>query len=570
MDHRPSNKPSRYKLSARRPQVRRAGTWHRLSKWATAFAESLRTRLAGARASLAKLGGALRKWPRRALSLPLGRRMGIGLGLVVGLALIVAAGAGLIDQGPATKTWHYRLDIGELAQRPRPVRAQAAALEVGGEAPAPGVGGGDLAYAGNIDTPAPEPAGQAEAVRGYADAPLPDLRRSGKALSESGDYYADLEIRRGESLTSLLNRYSVKPEIIHRLSMLKGARKHLLNLRAGNKISLYFGERGQLLGLKYEVDKERFVDVKGGPEDFRAKLREYPVEFRRVYAEGMIEHSLFHSGSRAGLTDKTLSDLASMFSWDIDFARDLRVGDRFEVLYEQRYINGRFVGSGDILKARIHNRSRWLEAIRFSENGRKEYYSSSGVNLRRAFIRNPLDPSKISSKYSKSRLHPVLKVRRPHTGVDYAAPTGTPIRATGYGKVSFRGSKGGYGKTVIITHGGKYQTLYAHMSRFAKSARVGGKVSQGQVIGYVGTTGLSTGPHLHYEFRVHGKHKDPQKVRLPPAPPLRGVALRKFQRARSAIENEFVALRDRYARPGDAAARLAGLYSGPGAPKEAQ
>ncbi|MCH9663774.1 MAG: M23 family metallopeptidase [Gammaproteobacteria bacterium] len=511
------------------------------------------------------------------------------LTLAVFAVAVVLTLAGLARSGawadPSVRTWHFRLSMNDLVQPPPPYRPGVALagtvpvrLADAGSGTSPKTTGSSLysTYASSTALPASDIVrhkAKSAAAMSTAVAQVPaDSRKSGagqgnsKVLGqpvamtsgEGGDYYVDQAIRSGESLTSLLGRHDISPAVIHRLSMLPRAGRHLRNLRLGSDIKLFFDSRHQLTGLKYQLDEERYIDIKADADEFHAKVKKYPVEFRRVYAEGKIESSLFYSGHRAGLTDKTITKFASIFSWDIDFARDLRPGDRFEILYENKYVNDRFVGSGNILRARLYNRSRWLDAIRYEQNGRGEYYSPLGVNLRRAFIRNPLDPSLISSHYSRKRMHPILKVNRPHTGVDYAAPTNTPIRATGFGTVTFRGTKGGYGKTVIISHGDRYQTLYAHMNRFVKSVRKGSRVSQGQVIGYVGSTGRSTGPHLHYEFRIKGKHTDPQKVKLPSAKPLRGEAKRRFTRQISPLLSDYTVRRDRYREQGDRSA-LVGL-----------
>ena len=224
----------------------------------------------------------------------------------------------------------------------------------------------------------------------------------------------------------------------------------------------------------------------------------------------------------------------NVFAYDIDFARDLRTGDSFEVVYEQkmRVDNQQFAGTGNILAARFTNKGKTLTAVRYvDKSGQPSYYNSDGTSSRRAFIRTPVDFSRISSKFNPGRKHPVLNKIRAHRGVDYAAPTGTPIKATGNGKIAFVGNKNGYGKTIIIQHGGKYRTLYAHMNGYAKGMRNGSTVSQGQVIGYVGKTGLATGPHLHYEFHVNGTHIDPLSHKLPTADPIPKSEMARFKQA---------------------------------------
>jgi murein DD-endopeptidase MepM/ murein hydrolase activator NlpD len=229
---------------------------------------------------------------------------------------------------------------------------------------------------------------------------------------------------------------------------------------------------------------------------------------------------LFEAGSQAGISDKLTMDLAGIFEWDIDFIQDVREGDEFTVLYEEVWRDGVKLRNGDIIAAEFVNQGKSYRAARYRDaNGRSNYYTPDGHSLRKAFIRAPLNFTRISSNFDPSRRHPILNTIRAHQGVDYAAPVGTPIRAAGDGKVIFRGVQGGYGNVIILQHGGNITTLYGHMSRFANK-RVGARVAQGEVIGFVGQSGLATGPHLHYEYRINGVHRNPRTVSLPPADPV--------------------------------------------------
>ena len=209
--------------------------------------------------------------------------------------------------------------------------------------------------------------------------------------------------------------------------------------------------------------------------------------------------------------------LVAIFGWDIDFALDIRKGDSFTILYEEQYKNGVKVAEGPIIAAEFINQGKAIRAIRYSENNeRNDYYDANGDAMRKAFLRTPVDFfSRISSRFSLGRKHPVLNKIRAHKGVDYAAATGTPVRATGDGVIVFAGKNGGFGRTIKLKHGGTYSTVYAHLRRIAKNIRRGKKVKQGQIIGYVGQSGLATGPHLHYEFQIHGVHRNPLTVKLP-------------------------------------------------------
>lgn len=270
---------------------------------------------------------------------------------------------------------------------------------------------------------------------------------------------------------------------------------------------------------------------------------------RRV--EGVIEHSLYRAGRRAGLSERLVMELAGIFAWDIDFILDIRKGDRFSVLCAQQYRQGSGGSGGEggggsgggsggkgggetILAAEFRNRDRVLRALRYVDAaGRADYFTPTGQAMRKAFIRAPVAFTRVSSSFDLRRRHPILNRIRAHRGVDYAAPVGAPVQATGDGVIEFIGRKGEYGRTILIRHADRYQTLYAHLSRYARGLARGSRVRQGQRIGYVGQSGLATGPHLHYEFRVRGVHRDPLKVSLPRAPGLDGQALADF-RARTA------------------------------------
>lgn len=247
-----------------------------------------------------------------------------------------------------------------------------------------------------------------------------------------------------------------------------------------------------------------------------ATIVERPLEKHVVDASGSIDDSLFASAQKAGLSDQITLQLAKVFGWDIDFALEIRKGDRFKVIYEADFLDGKKYHDGDILAAEFINNGHTYHAFRYTTpEGEEDYYDTEGHNMRKAFLRTPVKFTRISSRFTRRRWHPVLKRWRSHKGVDYAAPRGTPIKAAGKGKIIFRGWKGGYGRVIMIQHSRKYTTVYGHMSAFNKKLRNGSHVKQGQVIGYVGSSGLATGPHLHYELRVNGVHTNPLKIKLP-------------------------------------------------------
>lgn len=338
-------------------------------------------------------------------------------------------------------------------------------------------------------------------------------------------------VRSGDTLSAIFDRAGLSPQAWHAIVRGDGKSERLQRLRPGERIAFWTDGDG-ITALDYHIDRTRTLEVRREGEGFVSRLQEREAESRTTHATGTIETSLFEAGREAGLPDRTIMELAHIFGWDVDFALDIRAGDRFTVLYEERYLDGEKLGNGHILAAEFINQGRVVRAVRFTDpSGHTDYYSPEGRSMRKAFLRSPVDFRRISSRFQGDRFHPVLGKKRPHRGVDYAANVGTPIKASGDGKVIFRGWKGGYGRAIILRHGGRYTTLYGHMSRFRGGLGVGSRVEQGQVIGYVGASGLATGPHLHYEFRVDGVHRDPLKVELPKAEPIRKAYRDDFREA---------------------------------------
>ncbi|MGR9117181.1 MAG: peptidoglycan DD-metalloendopeptidase family protein [Gammaproteobacteria bacterium] len=247
-------------------------------------------------------------------------------------------------------------------------------------------------------------------------------------------------------------------------------------------------------------------------------------------ALGTIHSSLFLDGKEAGLPDKVIMQLADIFAWDIDFALDIKENDSFAVLYEKLYIGDEEVGTGKILAAEFVNEGKIYKAVRYEDKqGHANYFTPEGHGMRKAFIRTPVDFARISSPFNLKRKHPILNRIRAHKGVDYAAKTGTPIKCTGDGKIIFQGRQSGYGRVIIVQHGKRYSTLYAHLSKFNKHYKKGSSIKQGDIIGYVGQSGLASGPHLHYEFRVDGQHRNPLTVKLPNSAPVDQSLLADFK-----------------------------------------
>lgn len=328
-----------------------------------------------------------------------------------------------------------------------------------------------------------------------------------------------LTIKRGDTLDQLFRRNDLSIGDLAMMLRLSEAAPYLKKLIPGDALTIEHDE-GSLVSLYRELDLTSALKITKEETGFSAELIDRPIEVRRKLAYGRIDSSLFESAMEAGLPDKTTMNLAGIFAWDVDFVLDIRSGDDYYILVEELYQDGEYISDGEIIAAEFNNNGRTIQAIRYIDSGgRSDYFTPDGRSVRKAFLRAPVD-FRVSSSFNPNRRHPVLKTVRPHRGTDYAAPSGTPIKAAGDGKVIFRGVKSGYGNVVILQHGGNITTLYAHMSKFTSKVRNGTRVRQGQTIGYVGKTGLVTGVHLHYEYRLNGVHRNPRTVSLPQAAPI--------------------------------------------------
>jgi len=335
-------------------------------------------------------------------------------------------------------------------------------------------------------------------------------------------------VKKGDTLSSIFSELDIHQELTSILNLGKQA-KPFKKIYPGQKLHFTFGGEGiDKLELEQSITKSLLLYREN--DTFTVEETDRELDKISQVATGAIDQSLFLAGQDAGMSDGLIMALAGIFGWDIDFALDIRGGDTFTVVYEELYLDGEKVGDGDIIAAEFVNNNHTYRAYRYTDsNDKTEYYSPDGKSMRKPFMRTPVDLARISSHFNLKRKHPVLNKIRAHKGVDYAASTGTAIKATGDGKVVHRGRKGGYGKTIILRHGNTYTTLYAHMSKYARKTGVGSRVKQGQIIGYIGSTGLATGPHLHYEFRVNGVHRNPLKVKLPSANPLPDSEMDRFQ-----------------------------------------
>jgi murein DD-endopeptidase MepM/ murein hydrolase activator NlpD len=350
---------------------------------------------------------------------------------------------------------------------------------------------------------------------------LTELAAATVALSAgtagAGPRHVEVTVQRNDTLDRIFRSVGVDIATVSELRQLPDARKAIDLLRPGDIITLTHID-GALQSLNRRISDTLTLSVARAGDAFAVSYVENPLEVEVAATRARIDSSLFAAGRDAGMSAETIMVLANeIFGWDIDFALDIRRGDEIGVIYQRKFQDGRYVSDGRILAAEFVNQGRTHRAVWFesADGAVRGYFTPDGRGMRKAFLRAPLDFTRISSGFNPRRLHPISGRVRAHQGVDYAAPTGTPIWAAGDGRVQFAARKGGYGNTVIIDHGRGVTTLYAHMSRFGKSGRAGRSVKQGETIGYVGTTGASTGPHLHYEYRVNGQHKNPSTVPLP-------------------------------------------------------
>jgi murein DD-endopeptidase MepM/ murein hydrolase activator NlpD len=410
-------------------------------------------------------------------------------------------------------------DVPEVSERGQMVESL---LPIPSLAPA----GADLPVAEAVEPPDPvvdqvpfEPVTETAAVEQQVEL--------AEADEEAG--WESVIVRSGDSLSAIFTRAGLSPRTLHGVMNAGEAARSLRRIFPGDEISFLIAD-GELLAMRYAVDESTTLHVERNGERYASSLLAKPLETRLTHARAVINSSLFLAGKEAGLSDRLIMELAGIFGWDIDFALDIRAGDRFSVVYEELYRDGEKIRTGAIVAAEFINQGRQVRAVRFQRpDGGADYYSPDGRSMRKAFLRSPVDFRRISSGFNPNRLHPVLGTNRPHRGVDYAAATGTPIRAAGDGRIVHHGWKGGYGRTIVIQHGSRYSTLYAHMNGYARGLSNGSRVRQGQVIGYVGSSGMATGPHLHYEFLVDGVHRNPVTVKLPDAEPIGKDLLAAFQ-----------------------------------------
>ncbi|EAR10931.1 OapA family protein [Reinekea blandensis] len=371
-----------------------------------------------------------------------------------------------------------------------------------------------------------------------------------EVVEQAPGYSVTEEVQSGDTLSSVFERAGAGVSILYRLIANDDIKKPIEKIFPGQEFTFKFDDQDALVQVNFNATPllSYQIDIDEDKNGQISKLEKTP-EIHTKYATARIDDSLFMAGMEAGLSDNMIMQLATIFGWDIDFVLDIREGDEFSLLYEENYLDGEKLSDGPIIAARFMNRGREITAIRYTdESGRTDYFAPNGDSMRKAFLRTPMDVFRISSSFNPNRRHPVLNKIVAHKGTDYAAPVGTPIKATGDGKIIKAYYSSTYGNVVIIQHGAGIRTLYAHMSKFSKYSRVGNRIKQGQVIGYVGATGRVTGAHLHYEFQVHGVHKNPQTVDLPNAQPLATEYLGDFEQYASNVVGQLGVYDQAYAQ----------------------
>lgn len=330
-----------------------------------------------------------------------------------------------------------------------------------------------------------------------------------------------ITVQVGDSISNVFDRLGISKLTLKNLISNSKSTADLTKLYPGQKLDFLVDGSKDLKALKLGITNTKTLHVTNDGSKFKYSYEEKTPIKKLNFSTGKISGSLYSSAQNAGLDEKLIMQMADILGYDIDFTLDIRDNDSFRVLYEEEFIEQKKIHPGKILAIEFNNQGKLYKAVHYTDDkGRDGYYSPDGYSLQKAFLRSPVEFTRISSHFSSARRHPILHKIRSHKGVDYAAPTGTPVKSSGDGRISFMGNKGGYGKSIEITHGQKYSTFYAHLSRFHKKIRHGSMVKQGQIIGYVGKSGLATGPHLHYEFRINGVHHNPVTVALPSSQPI--------------------------------------------------
>jgi murein DD-endopeptidase MepM/ murein hydrolase activator NlpD len=352
---------------------------------------------------------------------------------------------------------------------------------------------------------------------------LPDAASTQPNVAEQHFWYKD-HVRRDDTLNNVLSRLNVhNRDAINFIRNDAVASEIASALKPSHNMEAQSDSDGNLISLEYQLDTDQFININQTTSGYTASKVIHKLESRPILKSAKIKSSLFGATDDANIPDDVAIQVAEMFESQIDFNTDLRRGDHFNVIYEGSYDEGELVKTGNVLAAEFVNNGKTYQAIGYRDAaGEMQYYTPDGKSLHKSFLRSPLEFTRVSSSFSTGRFHPILQRIKAHQGVDLAAPTGTRVKASGDAIVNFVGQKGGYGNVIVLKHENGVTTVYGHLSRFADGLHKGEKVAQGDLIGFVGMTGLATGPHLHYEFMVNGEHRDPMTVALPKADPITG------------------------------------------------
>lgn len=339
-------------------------------------------------------------------------------------------------------------------------------------------------------------------------------------------------ILRGSTLSDILFKYDFSPAEIHKMREEVKPTYDLAKLMAGKEIRIYSSQDGKIVSFEYDIDDESYLQIEKKEQNYEAEIKKIPYEIQVKMIWGIIDDILINAVAKAKEEVSLAISLAELFAWDIDFYADLREGDSFKIIFEKKYLNDKFVGYRNILAAEFTNQGNTFHAYRFNYPDTKkwDYFDQDGGSLRKEFLKSPIGSARITSRFSYSRLHPIRKVYRPHFGVDYAARIGTPVQATADGTVTFVGWNGASGRMIKIRHKNNYETMYLHLRRYARGIKKGASIKGGQVIGEVGSSGESTGPHLDYRIRYRGKYINPLAWKFQPVKPLRLEFLEDFKK----------------------------------------
>lgn len=367
------------------------------------------------------------------------------------------------------------------------------------------------------------------------DVVAPAATPANEVSPEADLKWQDFSVRAGDSMSTLFHRAGLSPGSLHAVMTSGGDAGALRNIRPGHNVAMKIDDDGALIALRYdESPLKNLLVSRTGDNAYKAQWHNVKPEVLISYATGTISDetpSLFLAAKKAGLSDNITMKLANIFQWDISFALDLRKGDSFALMYEEIYVDGEKVKEGNIVAAQFDNMGQNYEAVLFTDDNDKQgYYAPDGRSMHKAFLRDPVHFSHISSRFNLKRMHPIFHRVMPHRGIDYAAKRGTPVMASGDGRVTIARQNNASGRYVVIQHGEQYTTKYLHLSKFGRGIRPGVSVKQGQVIGYVGMSGWATAPHLHYEFLVNGVHRNPRTVPLPQAKPIPAAEMARFRK----------------------------------------